>query len=132
MFYSTGKLAYFTDPYKLIVEVDQNISDYYRSLIPKYIPVKKQMYNAHISVVRNETPINIDMWGKYDALPLTFEYESFIYNDELYYWLNAYSAELEEIRIELGLTKMSDITRPPDHSNKFHITIGNLKNSRTP
>lgn len=128
MFYSTGKLHYSNDPYKLIVEVDQNISDYYRSFIPKYIQVNKQMFNAHISVVRKEVPMYLEYWEKYEGKSLDFEYENFIYNDETYYWLNAYSEELERIRLELGLSGLSEITRSPDRRHKFHITICNLKN----
>lgn len=127
MFYSTGTLIYSNNPYKLIVSVDQGISDYYRSLIPKYKDVKKQMYSAHMSVVRNETPIKLSQWEKYQNINVDFEYEPIIYNDECYYWLNAYSSVLEDIRIELGLLPTNEFTRSPDGKHKFHITIGNIK-----
>ena len=130
MIKSVGRLIYSDNPYKLIVEVDQGISDFYYSLIPKSHRVQKQMYSAHISTIRNEIPINIQFWNKYQNKLVEFEYESFIYNDETYYWLNAYSKELENIRIELGLKETSEFTRSPDGLHKFHITIANTKHHK--
>jgi hypothetical protein len=127
MFYSLGTLKYSINPYKLIVEVDQELSDYYRSMVPAYVNLKKPMYPAHISVVRKETPIHLDDWALYEGHRVLFEYENIIYNDETYYWLNAWSLELEIIRKELGLDPTSEITYSPDGRHKFHITIGNLK-----
>jgi len=108
MFYSTGTLRYYNDPIKLIVEVDPDISRFYYSLIPKYIHANKQMFAPHISVVRKEIPPNMTAWNKYGGHELDFEYDNYIYNDETYYWLNCYSKRLEEIRIELGLSSVSE------------------------
>ena len=131
MFSSTGLLRYSINPYKLIVEVDPDISNFYRSLIPKYIHLNKPMYAPHISVVRNNIPPNINVWDKYQNQKATFQYNSYIYNDELYYWLDVYSIDLENIRSELGLKPFGDVTWSPDGRHKFHITLGNLKN-KTP
>lgn len=131
MFKSAGKLQYSINPYKLIVEVDSELSNYYRAFIPPSIGINKPMFPPHISVVRNEMPSNLKAWNKYPDRFIIFEYEPEIYNDELYYWLNVYSKDLEEIRAELGLPPTSEITRSPDGRHKFHITIGNLKN-KTP
>lgn len=131
MFETQGRLRYSIHPevgYKLIVEVDPAISHYYRSLVPKYVYLKPQMYPAHISVVRKETPPKIEFWGKYEGEFVTFSYDNYIQNGKVYYWLNAFSKRLEEIREELGLPVDSPYTRPPDGLAKtFHITIGNLK-----
>ena len=127
IFNSTGTLIYSVNPYKLIVNVDNEIGNYYRSLILKYFQVRKPMYSSHISIVRNEVPFNLHLWDKYQGVQISFEYESFIYSDELYYWLNAYSSVLEDIRIELGLPNISDVTMSPDRRCKFHITLGNTK-----
>lgn len=127
MFYSWGTLIYSFNPLKLIVEVDQGISDYYRSLIPKYLKVNKQAYPAHISVVRKELPPRMGYWEEFQGEEIDFEYDRWIYNDEKYYWLNVYSAQLEMIRAELGLPGTSEITKSPDGRHKFHFTIGNTK-----
>lgn len=128
MFKSTGILHYSINPYKLVLDVDQDLSDYYRSLIPKYVKINKQMFPAHISLVRNEVPKNLSNWAKYEGQFLDFEYDHFIYNDELYYWLNCFSSSFEFIRIELGLTASSLIVKSPDGRHDGHMTIGNLKN----
>jgi len=130
MFKSIGILKYHVNPYKLIVEIDPGISDYYRSLVPKYIYVNKQMYAPHISVIRKEIIPNLDLWNKYDSNAFEFEYDNYIYISDNYLWLNVFSEELENIRFELGLPKTSEITRSPDGRHKFHTTIGNFKNKR--
>jgi len=126
IFDSIGRLIYFNNPYKLIVEIDSEISRYYLSLIPKYIQLNKPKFAPHISVVRKEMP-NLLYWGKYENQFIDFQYENIIYNDELYYWLNIYSPKLEEIRLELGLTNASGITRAPNGRHRFHTTLGNVK-----
>jgi len=131
LFESTGKLRYGrgeSGGFKLIVEVDPEIVRYYRSLIPPWIKTNPQMYAPHISVVRREIPASMENWGRYDGENLTFTYSNFVYNGEVYYWLNAYSTRLEEIRLELGLPVSTQYTRPPgDFVKAFHITLGNLK-----
>ncbi len=127
MFMSTGILRYFDDPCKLIVEVDTEIVRYYRNFVPKCISLNKQMYAPHISVVRNEEPLLRDKWGAYEGKEIYFAYSNYIHCGNVYYWLDAYSQVLEDLRVELGLKSNSDTTRPPDHRNCFHITIGNIK-----
>lgn len=128
LFPSSGLLTYSNRPYRLVLEIDQSISDFYRSLVPKCKRLNRQKYSAHISVVRNEVPPNLNLWEKYHHQSVSFEYQSFIYNDNVYYWLNAFSTQLEEIRLELGLSVSSPYTLPLDGFNKcFHSTLGNSK-----
>ena len=125
---SVGTLRYSENPYKLIVEVDPEIVRYYRALLPKYIHTNPQAYAPHISVVRNEVPVHLEHWGKYEGQPLEFTYEGYVYSGQVYIWLNAFSTRLEEIRTELGLPVSTEYTRPPDTFIKvFHITLGNRK-----
>ena len=124
---SRGALRYSENPYRLIVEVDPEIVAYYRSLIPKSIVLNKQKYPPHISVVRHETPVVMDMWGAYDGKLVGFQYSNLIRHGVVYYWIDAFSRVLQQIRIELGLPPMNDITKPPDHRSCFHITVGNIK-----
>ena len=128
IFLSSGTLLYSKDYNKLIVSIHDDIANYYRSLIPKYISFNKPRYDPHISVIRKEPITNINQWGKYHGRNIVFEYENYIYNCESYLWLNVYCKELENIRLELGLSSTSAITRSPDGSHRFHITIGNFKN----
>lgn len=131
MYQSSGPLRYFRGPhggYKLIVEVDQGIVDYYRRLMPWWLRPKPQMYPAHISVVRKETPPTISAWGKYEGEVVEFVYTNEVYSGTVYYWLNVFSVRLEEIRLELGLSLEERYTQPPAGFKKtWHITLGNQK-----
>lgn len=127
IFKSTGTLIYSDNPLKLILSVDQGISDFYFSIVPKTFKIQKQMYPAHVSVVRNSSVPHTQFWEKYQNKVLEFDYEDMVYNDERYYWLNVFCKELEEIREELGLSRSGDVSLSPDGRHKFHITIGNSK-----
>ena len=130
LYLTIGKLHYSHDCYKLIVEIDQGISDLYRSLIPKYLPVLKPKYAAHITVVRaeKEIPVNLEFWGKYEAELVEVFYSPEIKTGKIYYWLNCFCKRLDEIRIELGLPASSEYTRPPEGFLKcYHCTIANQK-----
>jgi hypothetical protein len=127
---SKGKLHYDygNAGLKLIVDVDPGITSFYRSLIPKYITLNPQRHNPHISVVRHEHSINMEYWGKYEGEQVEFEYSNYIHNGTVYWWLNAFSARLEAIRVELGLYVHDKYTKPPDGYLKcFHITLANSK-----
>lgn len=126
MFNSVGILIY-SRPYKLILKVDEELGNFYRSLIPKYLNVKKQMHSFHITIIRNETPLNFNFWEKYQNRYINFEYDPYIYNGIVYYWLNIFSPILENIRTELGLSTSSEYSRSPDGLCNFHITLGNIK-----
>lgn len=128
-FKSIGTLRYDRNPLKLVLSVDQGIVDFYFALIPKYVwpRINRQKYRAHVSVVRNARPKNMAAWGKYEGKKVEFEYDPFVRNDKTYYWLNAFSPELERIRVELGLPIADQYTRAPDGSHRFHITIANTK-----
>lgn len=130
LYESKGVLRYGEADYghKLVVEVEQAIADYYRSLIPKYKTANRQRYGAHISVVRKETPVNLDAWGRREGQEVTFWYEPVIREGTVYWWLNVFCTELEEVRTELGLEVSSPYTVPPEGFFKcFHMTIGNKK-----
>jgi hypothetical protein len=121
MYKSVGILEYGPGTNRIVLNVDQGIADFYRSLIPKAWPKNPQRYMAHISVVRKITPPDLRAWGKYSGEHIEFEYEPEIIWDEKYYWLSAYCPRLCDIRVELGLEPM------PPWRNKLHITVANRK-----
>ena len=124
-FKSQGILKYGTN--KLIVEIDPEITRFYRSLVPKYIQFNLPKYPPHISVVRKEVP-NPTNWKKYEGQIAEFYYLPQIHQSQNYLWLNAFSLQLESIRLELDLVVNSPYFTPPPGFNKtFHITIGNFK-----
>lgn len=121
-FKSAGRLRFSSPPYKAWVDTDPEISSFYRSLIP--VKVNKPKYNPHISIVRNKIPSNISAWTANEGSLITFEYESYIYNDETYYWLNVFSEEIDLICDQLGVRNKSSIY----NESIYHITIANIKN----
>lgn len=122
----SGIIQYSSE--KLIVSIDPEFGKYYYSLIPKHLNANHPRYPSHISVIRNEIPINKNLWNKYEGKIILFDYDPIIKYDETYIWLNAFCKELENMRVELGLLISSKYTRPPSGYQKcFHITIGNFK-----
>jgi hypothetical protein len=70
----------------------------------------------------------MEFWGKYAGELVEFEYSHQVRNGEIYFWVDAFSKRLEEIREELGLIIHSPYIVPPkDYKHTFHITIGNVK-----
>lgn len=128
---STGTLHYSQDAgYKLVLLVDQGLSDFYRSLIPKWLPVNRPMHPAHVTVVRSykETPACLEPWGRYEGERVPFVYSPEVHFGKVYYWLNILCTRLETIREELGLPCRSIYTQPPVGFQKFfHCTIANVK-----
>lgn len=129
-FYKSKGILEYSENWRLVVRVEQDLADYYRSLIPKWMDVQRPRWPAHITVVRQEfeTPVHKNHWWKYNNKPIDFLYEPKIHQGELYYWLNVYCVELENIREELGLPYRSRYTQPPKGFKKFfHCTIANKK-----
>lgn len=128
---SSGPLRYSVQEgygYKLIVEVDPEIARYARWFIPKAWGAKTTRYAPHISVIRYETPVNLDVWGKYEGQKIQFDYQPEARYDDRYVWLRVWSPELIKIRMELGLpADKYDVTRPPDGEIVFHTTVANMK-----
>lgn len=112
---------------KLIVEVERDIAFLAKALAPRYLRLNGQRFPPHISVVRKERVSDHPRWGRYEGQTVAFEYGSFVFNDERFYWLRARSDALVEVRLELGLRSHSRWSMPPDGSRWFHITIGNVR-----
>lgn len=130
---STGVLRYASDErakdLKLVVEIDPGIAETYRALVPKHYRASRPRFAPHISVVRHEIiPAGkMHLWGTHDGEARTFLYDSTIFHDETYFWLQVYSDILVAVREELGLPALSELARPPDHAECFHTTIANRK-----
>ena len=123
-------LVYYGPGIKAYVSVDQGLSDFYRSLIPKYYNAKPQKYKSHITIVRlgKEFPKNMSVWKKHQGLNVNFFYDNEIQSDGKYFWLNVQSEDIEKIREELGLPKFRDDRKFGGILRKeYHITIANIK-----
>lgn len=113
--------------YKATLVVDAEVARYYRSFVPKSQKCQPGRYAPHVTVVRNELPSNMKKWGLYEGQEIEFEYDSYIWYDGTYWWLNCNSLFLERVREELGLPRWAKWNMPPDGKACFHMTIGNSK-----
>jgi len=107
--------------------------DYNWQVTQKGIKVAESAWNAHISVVRGETPLNQNAWKKYQGERIEFEYSPILQSNGAHWWLPVVSKDLDDIRSELGLPKVSSsyiseyfndqglVMRCPA---QFHLTIG--------
>jgi len=129
MWDSEGRLEYGPG-LRAVVWVEQNISDLYRKLIPKYYYAQPQLYPAHITVVRLrlETAKNMEVWNKYNGELIPFSYDSSIRFDGTYFYLNVQSERIGDIREELGLPRFRFGDLGAD-KRCYHVTIANVKNT---
>jgi hypothetical protein len=132
MLRAKGRLNYSMDHvgYRLVITLSRDFGAYYRSLIPKSLPVQAPKYPPHVTVIRSgrDVPTNLEAWGKYQGDIIEFQYPSYVHVGRDYYWLEVWCDRLEEIRVELGLQPVSQWTRPPGgRARCFHTTIGNRK-----
>lgn len=121
-FKSKGIIRYSTGPsYWVLIDCDQEIGKYYRRLYNSFHynckTIRKPSWAEHITVIRDEEPINKSLWGCYNGIEIEFEYENIIKDNDEFYWLDVYCDFLYQIRIDLGLGK--------DPEYPFHLTVGN-------
>lgn len=108
---------------KIVVEIDNGFANYYRSFIPKNIKYNIPRYAPHITVSRNEE-YNLPL---IQNVVFDFAYDTELMIDQKYIWLNVISKNLADLRKSLNLPPMAELSRPPDGSDFFHITLGNFK-----
>jgi len=125
MYKSTGTLRYGQT--NLVLDIDPEIVRYYRTFLSRKMFTNLQLYPAHISIVRKEVPL-WELWGKHAGRSIEFEYDGVIHHGTMYWWLNCWSKELEEIRTELGLPLEGKYFQAPaGYVHTWHITLGNTK-----
>ena len=126
---SKGRL-FFADPrdkdrgnrkFWLLMKVDPGIVDFYSWLSLKngWNIVRGSRWGPHISIVSGEKPKNVKLWNSLPGRKYQFNYSIDLHHDGTFIWLPVQSNELEQLRMDLGLTK-----RP--YFN-FHMTIGRFK-----
>jgi hypothetical protein len=121
---SQGRMTYGPD-IRAAVLIDNEIANFYRSLIPPYLENWPQFYKAHITVVRfgKESPADMAAWGKWEGRLIEFEYSNQIIEGDLYFVLPVQSKAIGDIREELGLPRFRH------GADAYHITIANKKRS---
>jgi len=106
--YSPKKLGEYASPnWWLILVCDDEIGRYYRHLYHlstyRIDQLQRSHWKSHISVVRNEKPLNENEWEKHAHETIEFQYNPEIETNGKYFWLSVVCPQLEEIRSKLGL-----------------------------
>ena len=124
---SIGKIVVTPAAHKIHVEVDPGIVDLVRALLPPHIRLNRTRYEPHITTVRDEEVPRWEVAAELHGTPIPFEYDPRVVAGEVYWWLRVWSPELVRLRRSLGLSDLSELCRPPDLEDCFHITVGNTK-----
>jgi hypothetical protein len=129
-FHESKAIIKYGPDLQIVALIDETICQYYRSLIPKYYYPKPPKHKSHITVMRlkKETPVNLEFWNKHEGRKISFSYEPLINFSGKYFWLDAQSQEIGDIREELGVPRYRDDGIYQVRAfNSYHITIANLK-----
>jgi hypothetical protein len=124
--YSPKLIGATNEKWWAILDCNFELGRYYRRLYEnehqKCRRLQTPGWKEHISVVSNEKPLDQykHLWFKYEGLEVEFNYEYFVKNNDVYFWLEVKCDFLLNLREELGLP------RNPEFG--LHITIGNNVN----
>lgn len=132
-FESTGRIIYdpvrngVSEPWSAIVEVDQDLADYYRYhfLNQFKISLLKPNWKPHISLFRGEGEYRPEMelfWKEMDGKEVTFNYTQEVFWNESFVWINTYFHEFFNLREKMGLADTHE-----DNESWGHITIGKFR-----
>lgn len=129
MFEIQGTVRYYHN--WVMAWLDDELAQYYRTLLPKAWGVCPPMRPAHVSIIRlfEEVPSR-KAWSKYEGWIIKIDYRPGIQSDGTYYWLNCWSGEIAKIRHSLGLSSFRNTNPQYPTYDCYHITIGNTKNAR--
>lgn len=107
----------------LVMDCDPEIGSYYRHLHSicnwRLTHWQKPAWEVHISVIRNEEPLNPGPWERYNGESVEFEYGPGLLCNETYLWLPVKCERALDVRVELGL--------PRDPYYALHLTVGNRR-----
>lgn len=94
------------------------------------VRVTRSAWGSHVSVVRGERPTDERLWKKYNRKKIWFEYDpEYLNTNGKHWWIRVASPQLEEIRLELGLTPQPTFWHrgaKETRVNPFHLTIGHM------
>ena len=130
---SVGKIIYDPkrtgkpQPWSAIIEVEQDLADYYRLqfLLEYKVSLVKPSWKAHISLIRGQdeyTHLVEKFWGEDNEKLIEFNYGSEFFWNEHFVWINTYSEDFFRIREKMGLAYTHD-----DNESWGHITIGKFR-----
>ena len=114
-----------TTDWWLIVQCDRDLGRYLRHLCkleaPGGVKISEPLWGAHVSIIQNETPPNLEHWNDREGREVTLEYEQAPQETDGYIFLPVNCPEALDYREQLGL--------PREPKWPLHLTIGNRKNA---
>lgn len=106
------------------VKVDDTIGEYYKWLYSRSFKVWYPCMNGcHITFISGEKDDRIvrrEEMNSYLNLNVSFRYSNVIYTNGRAFWIDSKSDDLDKIREKIGLRERE----------KYHITLGNIKNGK--
>lgn len=118
---SVGILRYGKTRWYAVLDCCSELGRLYRSLHHDYVfktrKIQDTFFGSHITVIREEEPLNKELWGKYNGEEVVFSYTPLANCNRYYHWIPVICPRLDEIRAELGLRN------PPEFP--YHMTFGN-------
>jgi hypothetical protein len=128
---SYGKITYDPkrngrlDPWSAIIEVDQDLADYYYYLFLTHyhVPIVRPSWKAHISLIKGVSeynPLFDNHWNYKNGQEVDFVYNTDIYWNHEFIWLNTYCEQYFHIREKMGLAHVNN-------EGWGHITIAKFR-----
>ena len=104
----------------LVLDCDESLGAYYRHLYWlahfRTERLVRPAWREHVTVIRNEEPVNRGVWERHTGKAIEFEYNPMPQTNGDYWWLEVVCVELFTIREELGLAREPEIP--------FHVSFG--------
>ena len=120
MFKSSGQIRIHRE-FWLVVHCCEDLARYYVNIFNwenrfNGLKIGSTHWGPHISIVRNEEPIDKALWSLYHEQEIEFEYEPIFRTNGKHLWFNVKCDEFFHIRKRLGLSL--------EAFYKWHITLG--------
>lgn len=111
------------DPYWCVIEIDKEITRYYRAQFKKRFGYEllSPSFDAHVSVLKGiNTPEIENNWKHLDGKKVTVWYDPNLYWNNKHVWLNTYCEEYFELRKFYNIENWNT-------KDFGHLTIGKIK-----
>ena len=120
---STGDLVYLVEDNILrrcVLEIPRGISEYYYCMIDKKYNCMRLKYPPHITILRTKVEGQIlvkdlSLFRKFSKM--NFSYDHKVYSTHNRFYLDAWSEDIENLRVELGLGPFRE------GFDRYHISI---------
>ena len=117
---SIGSLRYGNTKWYAVLDCCPELGRLYREVFYRSVyktrKIQATLWGSHITVIRDEEPLNKELWKKYEGELIEFTYSPMAECNRYYHWIPITCPRLDEIRTELGLPK-------PEYP--YHLTFGN-------